>query len=150
MADISRKDLEETFALREMRNDLFPIAARKEIPEKLFPLRERWLYLTEKLNEMNFIRRWDPHENEKGQVIIRSWNFKADYNQRDLWYLGLAERLEEGDLERLRLCPICNKYFAAKDRRQRFCRNLCKKKYDNKDSRFRQARLGKSRKKIRR
>ena len=57
----------------EMRTDLFAIASRKEIPEKLFPVLERWVYLTEKLNEMGFIRRWAPHpsENRKGQIIIK-------------------------------------------------------------------------------
>ena len=69
--------------------------------------------------------------------MIRGWNFKPDYNQRDVWYWGLAERLEDGDLERLRLCPICGKYFSARDIRQRFCRTQCKKEFDNKDARFR-------------
>ena len=123
----------------EMRHDLWPIAAGKEIPEKLFPSLERWVYLTERLNEMGFSRRWDihPHKKQEGRVIIRGWNFKPDYNQRDIGYLGLAERLEDGDLERLRFCPICKKYFSARDRRQRFCGFLCKEKYDNADSKNR-------------
>ena len=132
--------LEKAKSLQEeMRTDLFPIAARKAIPEKIFPLFERWACLTEKLNEMQFIRRWDPHppKNKKGRVIIKGWNFKPSYDQRDIWYMGLAERLEDGDLEKLRLCPVCSRYFAAIKSTDRFCRFLCKNKYDNKDAKFR-------------
>lgn len=135
--------LEEARDLQgEMRTDLFPIAAGKQIPEKLFPTLERWVYLVEKLNEMEFTRRWDIHpaKNKKNKIIIKGWNFKPSYNQRDIWYLGLAERLEAGDLERLRLCPVCYKYFPARDKRERFCKKECKRKYDNKDSKFRIAR----------
>ena len=126
----------------EMHHDLWPIAVGRGIPEKLFPALERWVYLTEKLNEMDFRRRWDTHpdKRQEGRVIIRGWNFKAGYNQRDIGYLGLAERLEDGDLERLRFCPECSKYFSARDRRQRFCGSQCKGRYDSRDAKIRVAR----------
>jgi len=88
---------------------------------------------------MEFRRRWDTHPDQKhkDKITIRGWNFKPGYNARDIWYVGLAERLEDGDLHRLRLCPVCHKYFAAKDERQRFCNKPCKRKYDNRDAKFR-------------
>jgi hypothetical protein len=68
-------------------------------------------------------------------MTIIAWNLNN--NQRENWYAGLADRLEDGDLERLRLCPVCHKYFAARDERERFYPKSCKIKYDNKDARFR-------------
>lgn len=135
-----RNWLEEAKALqKEMIVDLFGIAARREFPEQLLRSDLPWVLLITKLNEMMFRRRWTylPSKNKKHRITIKAENFKRQYTQKFILYGGLAELLESGDLERLRLCFMCHKYFVARDQRQRFCGGHCKKQYDNYDAKFR-------------
>jgi len=120
---------------QEIRGDLFAIAACKEIPEKVFPMFERWDILVDKLNDMDFKRHWGPKFGNNGKVTYIG--FSIVRNPREIWYAGLAELLEKRELKRLRFCSICHKYFAARDERQRFYPKSCKIKYDNKDAKFR-------------
>lgn len=119
----------------EIRNDLSPIVDWEAISQKFYSYEERWVALCEKLNEMNFPRRWRILERDsptQGFVIpvipkFSAWNFTK--NEREGLYSSIGYLVESGEIENLRNCQRCKKFFEARDRRQNFCRTKCKDDY---------------------
>lgn len=135
----------------EINHDLSPIADSKGIPKEHFGYDERWFELCEKLNEMNFQRRWQVDIEALAQrkdffiPKFESWNLTRD--DREKWYALVGYLLENGDIGRLRKCSFCRIFFEARDGRQRFCKEECK---DNFHKRTAADRMRKSREKQRR
>lgn len=64
---------------------------------------------------------------------------------REAIFLDVISSMENGDLGRLRRCPICEKFFIAKDFRQELCGSIQCKKSRNRDT----ARIRVGRKRLR-
>jgi predicted nucleic acid-binding Zn ribbon protein len=128
----------------EMKGDLSPIAARKSLPESIYPYRERWSNLCFKLTEMNFTRFFDvsPKQEKDGRIVVWGSNilYEEQKEGRGSMYAFLADLLENGEIERLRRCPICRKFFVAARRNSRFCSQKCGVVWDRKDAANRQRR----------
>jgi hypothetical protein len=66
--------------------------------------------------------------------------------QRESVYYDIVRSFEEGDFGRLRICPVCWHFFAAKDFRENICSAGCKKSARTRTAKVRMARLRKRRK----
>lgn len=99
--------------------------------------------LVRRINRLDFKFRWESfpagHLRHRGKVLKvgqTSWVVEerlavADPSGRDI-YADIASFLVSGEFSRLRLCPYCQKFFVAKQLRQKFCTHRCKDKFHNK------------------
>ena len=80
------------------------------------------------------------------RFVISRW----DLHQGGIWNTGLmivASCLESGQLNRLRNCVYCSRFFFANDFRKTFCSSECQKAHDRKAARKRMARWRKEQEK---
>jgi hypothetical protein len=138
-----RISLEEAKLLRqEMRDALGYLRADPLKSYKWADGETPYTALVENLNSLRLEQKWycEPAAGKlrPGQAILyshgkrwvaQSWPYTI--TTPDFLYSVLGAALLDGSINRLKMCPNCEKFLIAKDRKRRWCSNQCKDNFHN-------------------